>query len=75
MRGMEELVLSKVALPDTFNEKLATSRTTQQPSRHSSGFHQFESIDHLYGRPGIFHPWPGIFYQWPGIFYERPGFL
>ena len=25
MRGMEELVLSKVALPDTLNEKLATS--------------------------------------------------
>ena len=25
MRGMEELVLSKVALPDTFNEKLATN--------------------------------------------------
>ena len=41
-----------------FQLEACKERTTQQPSCHSSGFHQFEAIDHFYVCPGNLYGWP-----------------
>ena len=51
-----ELVLSRVSWQ--FQLEACKERTTQQPSCHSSGFHQFEAIDHFYVCPGNLYGWP-----------------
>ena len=74
MRRMEELVLSKVALPDTFNEKLATSGQPNSLHAIHQVFTNLNQLTIFIGGLEFFIS--GLEFLWvTWNFFERPGFL